>query len=273
MAVTLAATQVTMQRQGRRLLQDINFEIGCGEMVALLGPNGAGKTSLLNILNGQIKADSGSVTMAGQPLADWSLSNKAKHLASLAQQSLLNFPYKVSDVIALGRLPHSSGKQQDWQWVKQAMTAMDVGHLANCIYTQLSGGEKQRVQLARVMVQLWPQTQNSDQAFVGDEVSGDDEFGFLLLDEPTAALDLAHQQLVLQACAERVQKNCAAVVVLHDINLAMRFSHRLVLMAEGQIIANGSPDDIARPELIKRVFGIDAHIIEHPLHRCPHIVF
>lgn len=246
------------------LLDNVDFELSSGELVVLLGPNGAGKTSLLNVLNGQLSADSGRVTLLGKNIADWSLGDKARHQASLAQQSPLNFPYRARDVVALGRAPHRSGHAHDRVCVEQAMAAMDVQHLASHIYTQLSGGEKQRVQLARVFVQLWPLLAKNETAT---------DATFLLLDEPTAALDLAHQQLVLEACVEQAKNQGAALLVLHDINLALRFAHRLVLMAGGKIIADGTPAEIAEPALLKQVFGIDAHIIQHPLHGCPHVVF
>lgn len=256
----LSAESVSLLRQGRKLLDSVDFDLQVGEVVALLGPNGAGKTTLLNVLNGQLKPDSGAVALLNRSLAQWPLAEKAKYQASLAQQSPLNFPYRVQDVVALGRLPHASGQQFDQNCVAAAMAATDVEHLSDHVYTLLSGGEKQRVQLARVFAQLWPQTEQQTPAV-------------LLLDEPTSSLDLAHQQMVLHSCVERSQQQASVLLVLHDINLALRFCDRLVLMSTGKIIAAGRPQEVAKPELIQQVFGIKAEIIQHPIHNCPHVVF
>lgn len=240
------------------LVSNINLEVKAGEIVVLLGPNGAGKSSVLNLLSGQRSPTHGQALMAGIDIGDWALRNKARRMAVLAQTSTLSFAYKVEDVVGLGRIPHDSGRVKNQAIVEQCLALMDVLPLRQRLYTELSGGEQQRVQLARVLAQ----------SYVDDA-----QCSFLLLDEPTAALDLSHQQLILQSCQERASKNCGVVMVLHDLNLAFRYADRLVLLDKGRIVAQGSAEQLADAQLIRSVYGVDAHIVKHPLHGCPSVVF
>lgn len=243
-----------------KLVSNINLEVKAGEIVVLLGPNGAGKSSVLNLLSGQRSPSSGQALMADIDIGDWPLRDKARRMAVLAQTSTLSFAYKVEDVVGLGRIPHDSGRVKNQVVVEQCLELMDVLPLRQRLYTELSGGEQQRVQLARVLAQ----------SYVDDD---DAQCSFLLLDEPTSALDLSHQQLILQSCRERASKNCGVVMVLHDLNLAFRYADRLVLLDKGRIVAQGPAEQLADAQLIRSVYGVDAHIVKHPLHGCPSVVF
>jgi len=199
---------------GSPLLEDISLDISAGDIVAIAGPNGAGKSSLLSLIAGDIALDQGSATFNGEALTREHAQNRAKKLAFLQQLSLLNFPYLVEEVVALGRIPHQSGKAVDQKHINAAFTSTDMFHLRHRPYTELSGGEKQRTQLARVFAQLAGEP----------DLTGK----LLLLDEPTSALDLSHQQQILVAINDLAKRGCAIVIVIHDLNLASSVSNHLL---------------------------------------------
>ncbi len=236
--------------EGRRLLQDIHFSLAAGEVLSVLGPNGAGKTSLLNLLCGAISPDRGSYHFLGRPFNEWDTASRARSQAVLPQQSALNFPFSVEEVVRLGRIPHASGAQQDQKIVERCLEASDTLALRQRLYTQLSGGEKQRVQLARVLAQIWR----------AEDAPG----RLLLLDEPTSALDLAHQRLVLQQVRELAADGCGVLMILHDFNLAARYSDRCLLLAQGHQRALGSPREVLTPDLLGEVFEAPVDVLPHP---------
>lgn len=236
---------------GRPLLTGIDFTLEPGQILGVLGPNGAGKTSLLNLLCGAVQPSQGTIRLNDRQLSAWSLPLRARSIAVLPQQSTLSFPYTVREVAALGRTPHASGVDADAQVVDQALEATDTLHLQHRLYTQLSGGEKQRVQLARVFAQIWR------------EQDGDGRL--LLLDEPTSALDLSHQQLVMEAVQRMAEGGCTAVVIAHDFNLAARYTQRCLILDQGAQRACGSPEEVFKSALFQDVFGVQAEVISHPV--------
>jgi iron complex transport system ATP-binding protein len=232
------------------LLRDINLNLNSGEILGIIGPNGAGKTSLLHTMAGDITPTKGKLHLMGEKLSHWSPRLKAQSVAVLPQLSPLAFPYRVEEVILLGRTPHSSGHTEDRVILQEVMEATDTARLQHRTYTQLSGGEKQRVQLARVFAQIWR----------GDN----DQPRLLLLDEPTAALDLAHQQLILAALRSLVARHCAVVIVAHDFNLVTAIADQITVMCCGEQIAQGSCEAVVTPDVFSRVFGVDVTIMPHP---------
>lgn len=243
-------------RGGKRILQGVSFELKAGEVLAVLGTNGAGKSTLLASLTGELGLLGGSIVLAGRPLANWPAQERARIMAVLPQSSSLVFPFSVSEVVAMGRLPHATGLQQDQQIIEQAMSATDVMHLRERGYLSLSGGERQRVHLARVLAQIWD---------AGEQ-------GCLLLDEPTASLDLAHQQLILQQACKMAERGLAVVVVLHDLNLAARYADRLLLLHQGRVNALGTPWQVLSADRIAEVFGVAVRVEKHPLQDSPLII-
>jgi len=230
------------------LVDSVSMDVAAGEVVAIIGPNGAGKSTLLKAIAGDMPAR-GEITIKGLSLR---ASERARQLAVLPQQSLLNFPYRVTEVVSLGRIPHATGHKLDQEIVEQALALMDASYLQDRVYTELSGGEKQRVQLARVLAQLW-RAEDADQ-----------QTRLLLLDEPTAALDLGHQKELLEAVSQFAQQGVAVVMVLHDINLAARYADKVLALLCSQTVAYGSPSEVITPELINRLFAIQAHVVPHP---------
>lgn len=251
----LEALQLTCTRGSRVILSGIDLRIISGEVIAVLGINGSGKSTLLATLAGELPAAAGCVHIDGRPLASLTPTERARRLAVLPQASLLAFAFAVEDVVLLGRLPHRSGALSDRKIVEQAMTEADALHLAGRNYLELSGGERQRVHLARVLAQI-----------------GDTPQPILLMDEPTAGLDIAHQQLALQSARRVAGRGGSVLVAVHDLNLAARYADRLLLLHEGRAAGVGAPWQILQPERIEQVFGVPVQVLKHPQWGCPLIV-
>jgi iron complex transport system ATP-binding protein len=231
-------------------LENITFSLEPGTIMGLAGPNGSGKSSLLHLIAGDIEPDSGQLIFDDRGLHEWSTHERACHMAFLPQMSLLSFPYTVEEVVMLGRTPHSSGYQADRDVVEQALQLTDTATLRHRLYTQLSGGEKQRTQLARIFAQVC-----GEESLTGR---------LLLLDEPTSALDLAHQQQVLSAVRQLARRGCAVVLVIHDLNLAASIADQILVLKKGQQAALGRPKQVLTTELFKEVFAVDVTVSSHP---------
>ncbi|HDY83597.1 MAG TPA: heme ABC transporter ATP-binding protein [Halieaceae bacterium] len=256
--MSLAAQNLSLSLSGVPLLDGINLEVKPGQITTVLGPNGAGKTSLLRVLVGELAPQAGSVTLSGRDLKSWSPVQRARMLAVLPQHSLLNFPFSAAEVVMLGRTPHDTGAVYDRDIVHQTLKAVDGDYLAQRFYTQLSGGEKQRVQLARVLAQIWEPSSEGDR--------------YLVLDEPTSSLDLAHQQMTLDVVRNLAQKGVGIMIVIHDLNLAARCADQMLLLQCGRIVISGTPQDVLKPENIHSVFQVDAHIGRHPVSGTPLVI-
>lgn len=251
--LTLNQVQLSFQ-SGRQapvpVLHNIQLHVNSGQVVVILGPNGAGKSSLLKVASGEIPPQAGEVRLNQQLLSALSPVEKALHMAVLPQHSLLNFPFTVEDVVMLGRTPHHTGLAVDQEIVTAALHCTDVHYLRSQLYTNLSGGEKQRVQLARVLAQVWQ--------------SEDQRGRIVILDEPTSALDYAHQLLVAKILRQRAQQGCAVLTAMHDLNLAAQCADQLVLMRCGQIHVQGTPDEVLQEDVLQEVFQVAFHRMTHP---------
>ena len=240
------------------LLKALDVQVRAGECVAVVGPNGAGKTTLFRLLAGELEPSAGTIQFNGRELTRWPVAQLARMRAVLPQSSTLQFSFTVQEVVAMGRMPHATGRKIDDGIVQDVMQVCDVRKLAQRAYTALSGGERQRVQLARVLAQVWQPVADGER--------------LLLLDEPTSALDIAHQielmQVVRQVCAADI----AVLVILHDLNLAARFADRILMLHDGSLIAAGTPEQVLQPDLIECVFNVKTQVIRHPLYGCPLVV-
>lgn len=257
--MSLVATDICLGIGKKQLLQDINFTINSGEFVAVLGPNGAGKSSLFKVLTREYSFFSGNVVLNGRDYTDWQPEQIALQIGVLPQSSSLNFPFCAFEVVLLGRLPHSTGRSRDQQIALEALKKVDASHLAETSYLSLSGGEKQRVQLARVLAQIWEDTETS-------------EGRYLLLDEPTSALDLAHQHMILQQAKSLSNEGTGVVAILHDLNLAAEYADRIVMLKDGKIHSEGSVEQSIKPNLIRQLFDIKVDIIQHPHSQKPLVI-
>lgn len=247
----IVAGGLRVRRGGREILDLPALEIGEGEgLFGILGPNGAGKSTLLRALSGELRPDGGRAFLGGRPVLDWRPGELARRRAVLPQSSALGFPLRAEEVVALGRLPHAgrSARGEDARALAAAMEEAGVAHLAGRSFATLSGGEQQRVQLARVLAQL-----------------GEEGPAALFLDEPTSALDLPHQHAVLRAAAARgARRGWAVVAVLHDLNLALRHCARVLLLAGGRRVAEGPPAEALCPEAVRAAYGVAVRLVEDP---------
>ena len=254
----LSLEHVATSPWGVRLLDNISFNLEPGNILGVIGPNGAGKTSLLNLIAGDISLEHGQLRLSDKPLERWHRRDLARHMAYLPQLSLLNFPYTVEEVILLGRSPHDTGTDIDRAILEEVLAVADVAHLAERLYTRLSGGEKQRVQLARVFTQIWQR--------------GSLQGKLLLLDEPTAALDISHQQSTGAAIRDLADRGCAVVIVIHDFNAIAKLADQVIALNDGRQFAYGTPREVFTERLFEQVFAADVVIGEHPYRDQPMII-
>ena len=245
---------------GNTLLEDVSIHVRPGQVVAVLGPNGAGKSTLLKVLCGDWSPTKGTVSMEGRVLASWDKKASAQIRAVLPQQSSLSFPFRVLEVALMGRSPHLRGPetQRDYAIVRAALQEAGVNHLEGRLYPTLSGGEGQRVHLGRVLAQIWEAVYQTPR--------------YLLLDEPTSSLDLAHQHHILTVARAFAERQVGVLVVLHDLNLAAQYADRVLLLKEGREVATGSPEQVLQAEVIEAVYEIPITVIPHPHSSCPLVV-
>lgn len=255
----LSIEGVCLHRSGTEVLSDINCQLNEGELIALLGPNGAGKSTLIQVASGEATPDQGSVRFFERPLADWKPNEKARLMSVLPQHSTLNFSFQAKEVVALGRTPHSSGFKHDRAIIESTLKATDTLHLKDKLYTQLSGGEKQRVQLARILAQA--------------ENSSSEKPNILILDEPTSALDLSHRQKIMQILKDRTKEGATVLVALHDLNLAASFADKIIIMCDGRIHAQGTPDEVLEERLLQDVFKLEFNKVPHPKTGLPVLLY
>jgi len=234
----------------RDLLRDITLDVNQGEIVALVGPNGAGKSTLMAALAGDITPARGTVLLHGRKLATYRPRELSLLRAVLPQQSIIQFAFTAREVVQMGRSPHGE-LDDDLLAVEQAISQTDSSSLATRIFPTLSVGEQARVTLARILAQETP---------------------LLLLDEPTAALDLRHQLMVMDIARELADQGVTIVVIVHDLNYAAAFADRIVLMQDGRIAAAGTPDEVMTEPVLERIFECRIEVIRHPLHDRPLIL-
>jgi len=239
----LVARNIRLEAGTTPIIQDVSVSLGPGELVAILGPNGAGKTSLLRTLLGISKPTSGSVTLNAEDCFGMSPSERAKVVSYLPQRRPLAWPYRVHDVVALGRFAHGAALGRlspvDNAAVADAITACKLDELQHRATDNLSGGELARVHFARAIAAKAP---------------------LLIADEPVAELDPKHQLLVADLIRRFVDGGGGALVVLHEVALAARFADRLIWMKDGRIIAEGTPAETLNATIMQDVYGVRAHV-------------
>lgn len=240
-SVTVADLSVDLGR--RRVVDGVSVGFAQGELVGIIGPNGAGKSTLVRAMLGLARASGGRVDIDGRVVSQWQPRDLARKLAYLPQGQTLHWPLTVERLVALGRLPHlgplSRIGESDRAAITEAMSRADVGHLAGRVATELSGGERARVMLARALA-------------VGAQG--------LVVDEPLAALDPGHQIDVMELLAREARAGALVVTVLHDLTMAARYCDRLILMDQGRVVADGRPAAVLTAEALRQVYGISAMV-------------
>ena len=233
----------------RSVLSDVSFELADGEVLALLGANGAGKTSLVRSLNGTVTLSSGEIVLDGLSLSSFSRREIASRVAVVAQENETRFPVTVLEFVLAGRFVHGGAfgweSDTDIAAAEKALSDCDLSDYSARLMNELSGGERQRVVLARALAT---------------------NARILLLDEPTANLDLAHQAMMFRLVRERCDRNGAsAVVITHDLNLAATFADEVLMIKNGHVVAKGTPSEVLTAENVRKVFDVDVMLDAHPV--------
>jgi iron complex transport system ATP-binding protein len=243
MTALLTAKDITVRLGGRTVVDGANLTLAAGEMVALVGPNGAGKTTLLKALAGLVPAF-GTVELDGQPVTSIKPRDRARQLAYLPQGHSFSWPLPAGEIVALGRYPHadpfSQVSEKDRTAVAHAMEITGTKDFANRIVTTLSGGERARVALARVLAT---------------------EAKIVLADEPIMSLDPRHQFVVMDVLRHAAQAGGAVLAVVHDLALAARYATRVLVLEKGRIVTDDKPAHALSPERIAAIFGVEADMI------------
>lgn len=266
----LQAHGIAVQRGERQILSDIDLSLPAGQVIGVLGANGAGKSTLLAALAGELSPSTGRITLNGRPLSAWPAAELASCRAVLPQSPSLQFDLPVATVIGMGAYPHArytrtgaprtdsrdtaqAAIAEDQRILQRVLALADVQDLYERRYRRLSGGEQQRVHLARVLYQLLLARQ------------GHNEYRVLMLDEPTASLDPRHQLHLLSAVHTLAhEENVAALVIVHDLNLAAGCCDRLLLLGQGRVAACGTPAQVLTPDTLRQVYGVEATVLPHP---------
>ena len=237
-----------------RALEDVEVKVGAGEVASLVGPNGSGKTTLLKCIGKILKPKMGVVMIDGREIGDFDSREIAKLVGYVPQSSPQTLHLTVFDAVLLGRKPYISLRvgERDKEIVSEILVSLRLEELAGRFFDELSGGERQKVLIARALAQ---------------------EPEVLLLDEPTSNLDLRHQLEVMKLIQELVkERGLSAVIAIHDLNLAARFSDKLIFLKRGKILAAGRPEEVLTSEIIREVYGVSAFVLNHSQLQKPYIV-
>jgi iron complex transport system ATP-binding protein len=253
----LEARDLTVAYDHRIAVADLTLSLTAGEITAIIGPNGAGKSTLLRALNGQIPKSSGVIMLDGQPLERLNRRSISRQVAVVAQEAELRFPVTVLEFVLGGRFAWATNSGWGWETERDLQVAnavlneTELTELSARLMNELSGGERQRALMARALATEAP---------------------ILLLDEPTANLDLSHQATLLTLVKKRCsQHRSAALVVTHDINLAAQFANNITLMKQGKCVHSGKPREVLRPEILQEVFEVKVLIDTHPITGGPRV--
>ena len=231
----------TLSYGAARILKGISLETHTGEFVGIIGPNGSGKSTLLKCIYRVLKPDGGCIWLGDQELHEMKIRNSARKVAVVAQHNYYNFEFSVREVVMMGRAPHKKMLEKDgakdFEIVDQALKTVGMYEFADRNFSTLSGGEQQRVILARALAQQTP---------------------CLILDEPTNHLDITHQLQLMELVRGL---NVTVLSAIHDLNIAAMYCHRLYILKDGEIVGSGTPEELLTPETIRRVYQVESEIV------------
>lgn len=253
----ISVRDLTYQAGGKKLLDGLSFEARKGEMLAILGANGAGKSTLMKLLCREISPSGGKILLQDKALDAYKLADLARTRAVLSQHNTLSISFRVSELVMMGRYPHFEQQPgiRDIEVVRNVMEETGITHLASRDYNTLSGGEQQRVQLARVVAQVY-----------------DSPNACLFLDEPTNGLDLQYQQQIMELARRLADRGYCVICILHDINFASRFADRIMMLKKGKKVAEGLPAEVINCENIHETFNVRVKLMECEGYNCPLVI-
>ncbi len=255
--MSLCLEEVAFRYGDRNVIDDLSLDLQPGRFYGILGPNGSGKTTLLDLLSGHRKPSAGRIRYRGRQLGVYPHKQLAKEMALVPQNFYVNFPYRVREIVMMGRYPHiprfRPPTAKDEQIVADVMDETQISEYSGRLVTELSGGEKQRVVFARALAQETP---------------------MLLLDEATASMDIHHSIQTLNLVAKRVKSaNQTALAVMQDINLAGMYCEHLIFMKHGRIVCHGPTQQVLQPDTIHRVFNVETKVYDEPFSNAKQVVF
>tara|TARA_B100000212_G_C27341801_1_gene519540 strand:+ start:104 stop:877 length:774 start_codon:yes stop_codon:yes gene_type:complete len=252
--MSLNLESVSLKLDNRQILKDVSLEINEGEIVSVIGPNGAGKSTLLNILTGDINPDSGEISYDNKQLKQISIQERAFTRSVMSQMQTLVFNFSVKDVIEMGWLQrgNSDFSNNFSMAFKNVTKECNVHNLIHRKFNSLSGGEQRRVHFARTLLQLWRPSESNDPRY-------------LLLDEPTANLDLSSEMLLMNILKKRASLNVGILVILHDLNLASHFADKIAIIKDGEIMAFGEPEKIMEDAFLTSIYDVPIKVKHDPL--------
>ncbi|WP_257668689.1 heme ABC transporter ATP-binding protein [Parapedobacter tibetensis] len=253
----IEAKNISYSVGGKQLLNNISFDVQSGELLAIIGANGAGKSTLLKLLCKDIQANSGEIRIRQKLISAYKMNDLAKFRSVLAQSNTISLSFRVEELVLMGRYPHfeNTPAPKDIEIVKTVMEKTGITEFANRDYNTLSGGEQQRVQLARVIAQIYDQPR-----------------GLLFLDEPTNGLDLLYQQQILMLARNLANSGYCVVSILHDINFASRYADKVLILKKGQHVAFGEPKEVITCENIHQAFNIQVRLLNDEEFKCPLVI-
>ena len=252
--MSLNLESVSLKLDNRQILKDVSLEINEGEIVSVIGPNGAGKSTLLNVFTGDINPDSGEIFYDDKQLKQISIQERAFTRSVMSQMQTLVFNFSVKDVIEMGWLQRgNSDFSNNFSMAFENVTKeCNVHNLIHRKFNSLSGGEQRRVHFARTLLQLWRPSESNDPRY-------------LLLDEPTANLDLSSEMLLMNILKNRASLNVGILVILHDLNLASHFADKIAIIKDGEIMAFGEPEKIMEDTFLTSIYEVPIKVNHNPL--------
>jgi len=253
----IAVKNLTYQVGNKKILDNASFKLVPGEMLAVIGANGAGKSTLLKLLCGEMNPTFGNISFNEKDIATYSIHDMAILRAVLTQHNTVSVMFTVKELVMMGRYPHFENKPSahDFEVMEKVMAETGITHLAMRDYNTLSGGEQQRVQLARVIAQIY-----------------DRPNAFLFLDEPTNGLDLLYQQQILQLARSMANRGYIVISILHDINFASQYADQILILKNGKTVALGAPLNVINCENIHEAFSIKVRLMECEEFKCPLVI-
>lgn len=257
--MVLIADKISCFHRSFQILNQVEVSVKEGEVLVIIGPNGAGKSTLLGKLANESTTDKDEIYFKNKRFSAWDGKKLAHNKAKFSQENNSDIGLTVKEVVLMGRYPYfnTSPQEKDLEVVMEMMQKMDVYKWKNRNYNSLSGGEKQRVHLSRVLAQL----QNNEKSKLA------------LFDEPLNNLDVRHQYNIMETIRAFAQKGNAAIVVLHDLNLAAEFADKVLLLKKGSVAAYGTPDYIFTEKVITKAYNFPCAVFKNPITNCPMIIF
>jgi iron complex transport system ATP-binding protein len=253
----IQATTISLSVRDKSILKNVNVTVKPGSFTAIVGPNGAGKSSLLKVMAGEHTHYSGEVIINGKEIKAFTTKELSHVRAVLPQSTTLQFSFTVAQIVMLGRHTHAGMAQVNQSIVKEIMHLTGIEKFRDRNYMTLSGGEKQRVQLARVLAQVWEETVYPR---------------YILLDEPTSSMDIAQQQHIFALAKKVTERNIGVMAIVHDLNQAVQFADHLYFLRDGRIITEGDAQKVFTKANIEETFCCRVNVYHDPCNNCPYII-